>query len=208
MKNFILGILFCLGLTVLATVSIGDKITANKFNNSTFQVGDIKHSLLSESDFQTKHGDCWIQYNQGTDNSDIDITGTDLESFTGNVLHSASGRVLRAKGDSSALLTERQEDATAVNGLSGTTSTDGQHQHDFAFERDSSVGVGVPPYQYLGSSGVNVLEVREGSDRTVVNSIRPAGNHNHNLNITSNDSETRMKNLTVNLFLKVNDICN
>ena len=204
-KLILLTLLF--NLNAFSNVQQGDMIKAVEYNNSKFTVGDIKHSVLSLTDFQSLHGSCWIQLNNTTTN-DISIENTNLAGYIGNTIKSASGRVLRAAGSGSAALREQQEDATAVNGLSSSTNPAGSHQHDFVFERDSNVAVGTPPYQYLGSSGANVLEVRSGGDRTVVNSVRPSGEHTHSVNITSSDTETRMKNLTINLFLKVNHNCN
>lgn len=117
--KIVLGIFLGLGVTILATVGIGDKITAKRFNNSTFQIGDIKQSILSQDEFVLIHGDCWKQMN-----TNIDLLSTDLGDHIVNAgfriydeIPDASGRVLRLQGSGSAILGSTQEDATSVNEL-------------------------------------------------------------------------------------------
>lgn len=161
--------------------SSGEKIKAIEYNNSTFSVGDVKHSLLTIAEFQTLHGSCWIQLNQGADNSSIDISGSDLASIKGNnTLISATGRVLRAQGGESASLGQTQEDEIKA------------HSHEANFRGNTS-GDHYHRTEPIAFSGVG-SSYDFGSDKFY--STQETGG-----------SETRMKNLTVNIFVKINHSC-
>jgi hypothetical protein len=204
MKTLFTLLIILTGTITFAQVNQGDAIKASDFNNGSFRVGDIKQSLLNETEFQSQHGTCWVKMRGQS------ISGSDLASVTSNritILPDSSGRFMRDIGGNANSVGQLQNQATAKNGLGGSANASGIHQHDFVFERDSNVAVGTPPYQYLGSSGANVLEVRSGGDRTVVNSVRPSGSHTHSLNISSSDVETRPINLSVNMYVKISNNC-
>ena len=59
-KNILLTLLMMYSLNSLGNVIQGDQITAKRFNESTFGVGDIKQSLLTETEFQSQFGTCWV----------------------------------------------------------------------------------------------------------------------------------------------------
>lgn len=200
-KLTLLLLLISSNIFAVSSISTGNIIKANDLKNSTLTIGDIKQSLLPVINFQQLHGDCWVAMEGQS------ITGSDFSSLTGvSNLPDARGKFLRNLGGNSASLMQTQNSATKMPINPFITSQAGSHQHDFVFERLSDNAVGSPPYQYLGSSGSNVLEVRSGGDRTVVNSVRPSGNHTHQ--ITGGDLETRPENLTVNFFIKINHTCN
>ena len=197
MKNFILGIIVCLGLTVLATVGIGDKITANKFNNSTFQIGDIKQSMLHNDEFVAIHGDCWEQMN-----NNIPLSGTDLGNHIINIgvrsytqIPDASGRVLRSEGGLSSSLGATQEDAFQGHG------------HDF-YAGDTSSGFNHLSTQdqiaLANNAGNRVLKSTRSGAQDIINS--PTDDGTNGTPRVAN--ETRSKNLTVNMFVKINNDCN
>ena len=196
-------------------VNTGDNISANKFNNSTFMIGDIKHSLLTESEFQQIAGDCWKKLDGVTDVSDTDF-GSIKKATAGNpsltvILPNSNNQFLRDRGDGG--LGTIQADATAVNGLGGNTNTAGNHSHYTVTDSsgDSSAGSwsggsylaqrGSTGDSYYRLKGVNTAPTSLGKTST-------AGNHSHTLSITSTESETRPTNLGVNLFIKVNNDCN
>jgi hypothetical protein len=193
MKNFILGIIVCLGLTVLATVGIGDKITAKKFNNSTFQIGDIKQSMLHNDEFVAIHGDCWEQMN-----NNIPLSGTDLGNHIINIgvrsytqIPDASGRVLRSEGGLSSSLGATQEDA-----FQG-------HQHATTYTSSGS-------NDYAGSNGA-IYSGTTTIGRFTVDAIRQDLLYYQDPFVGEDPrvaNETRSKNLTVNMFVKINNDCN
>jgi len=155
-----------------ANVQSGDEIKAVEYNNSKFTIGDIKTSILTLAEFQTLHGSCWIKLNQGADNSNVDITGSDLATLKSvNSIKSATGRVLRAEGGLSNPLGETQEDEFE------------SHVH--------GVGVQLGSRDYGGGTNTMVY------------------NNSYNVNTkAAGGNETRMKNLTVNMFIKINHECN
>lgn len=127
MKNILLTVLFLFSFSSNANVSIGDKITAKKFNESTNHVGDIKQSLLTQSQFQSLQGNCWVRM------VGQDVSGSDYASITGkNTLPNTAGRFLRDTGGNAPSLGQNQGDAirnivgeaygseNAMNGASGT----------------------------------------------------------------------------------------
>lgn len=205
MKTILFICLLLNSIYSIANVSSGDQIKAVEYNNSKFTIGDIKTSILPLDKFQELHGSCWIQLNQGASNSNISISGTDLSVALGNIatIKSSSGRVLRSQGGNSSSLGMTQEDATAVNGLS--TNTAGSHYHlhggpdpaaiDSDYRRYGITDTGVRKQRPAGSS----------SESNYAAHTSNSGNHTHSL---SGDNETRMENLTVNTFIKVNHSCN
>lgn len=185
-----------LSLNSYANVSSGEAISAVDINNKTFTIGDIKTSILTITQFQTLHGSCWVQLNQGTDNSNIDISGSDLSSLIGNTtLKSSTGRVLRsAGGNANSVVGTTQEDATAVNGLSVGNTNPIPSTYSYIWTRTS------------GNWGTHEDETHTDSTNKRFDAMSIGEfNHSHSL---SGDNETRMQNLTVNTFIKINHNCN
>lgn len=75
MKNIL--ILLILPILSFANVNTGETITAKQFNESTFVVGDVRHSILTESQFQTKFGNFWVRM------LGKDVSGSDYSTITG-----------------------------------------------------------------------------------------------------------------------------
>ena len=140
------------------------------------RVGDVKMSLLDPTQFSSTHSGTWLLMNGQS------CLGTSYASLTGNsnVRDAFSEGAFFRQAKSGRNLGSFEYDANK------------SHQHDFVFNRAAAVPVGSTPYQVLGSSNANVLEVRSAGDRTVVNSI-----------ISSGDTESRPKNIAVNYYLKV-----
>lgn len=175
-----------------ANVQSGDEIKAVEYNNSKFTIGDIKTSILTLAEFQTLHGSCWIKLNQGADNSNVDITGSDLATLKSiNSIKSATGRVLRAEGGLSDSLGNTQEDSFQ------------SHQHD-TVEGVFSGGSGASRGRRLTVTNIGeVSAYSQSSNALRTNSVIDGGSGTPRVS-----SETRMKNLTVNMFIKVNHECN
>lgn len=80
-----------------------------------------------------------------------------------------------------------QSDATAVNGLRGTTTSNGAHSHTASL------------YRGHGGTG-GFVDGNEGGVQSV-KSVNASGNHSHTLNLNG-DTETRPKNMSVNYIIK------
>ena len=107
MKNIIIILLiaFCNNSIAQKIAVSGENISADKFNSSSSQIGEIKQALLTQAEFQQLNGDCWVEINGQ------DIGTSDYAAFTGrNILPNAAGRFLRNSGGSAAPLAEVQED--------------------------------------------------------------------------------------------------
>lgn len=86
-------------------------------------------------------------------------------------------------------LTSAQVDATAKNGLRGTTSSNGSHTHSL-----KGMGSGIPK---------NVVEIRNLYAYTWVSGLMSsAGNHSHTVTVTG-DAETRPRNKAIMYCIKV-----
>lgn len=160
----------------------GDVINAKHINNQSFTVGDIKHSLLTESQYQNLMGDCWVKMiGQSSitlsDNSSQNIINTDYGQITGkSSLPNANGRFLRNTGVSTT-------GGDSVN--IGELQEDSFKAHHHGNSRDNTAWSGA------GSSKTNVTT------------------RGYNIgDATVGGSETRPKGLGVNLFIKVNHECN
>lgn len=185
MKNFILGILFCLGFTIFATVSIGDKITAKRFNESTFGVGDIKTSLLTEVQFQAQFGTCWVSM------IGQDVSGSDYTSITGNnSLPDVRGRFARTIGGSAPALGQTQEDAF-------------QGHHHATQVLDGRRLIYADTGLQGGNSGGHQVEFGDTSN------LKATSPESDGINGTPRiANETRPQNYGVNSFIKINHECN
>ena len=165
-------------------VQTGEIITANRFNNGTFMVGDIKHSLLSVTKFQEIAGDCWVKM-EGQD-----ISGSDYATIMGvNVLPNASGRFLRDIGGNAPSLAQTQEDA--IRNITGqmTSNYISSNPNNGTGALRSSIQQTSNRYAYHGGSywGAKV-------DFDASLAVPTA-------------AENRPVNLGVNLFVKINNDC-
>lgn len=189
-------ILLVLSMSAFSQVSSGDKIKATEYSFSTFRIGDIKTSVLDETSFNSLHGgtNCWKMYNPAS--GDVDILGTDLGTMlTKATLHSASGRVLRAKGGlSEVLIGDPQEDA-----LQG-------HRHRQGGVNGNSSST-LYPWGSWNPSGSHVEPSNSGEGNEVIGITSDPENGNAIYGAVRVDEETRMKNVTVNMYIRVNHSC-
>lgn len=105
-----------------------------------------------------------------------------------------AGMFLRNTGGNAAAIGTFQADATAVNGLGGTTSVNGAHSHTvYGYTNKDDMN-------FTGNGGR-----MQGSDATTPydQSTSADGNHSHSLNITSSDVETRPDNRAYQLYTLV-----
>ena len=161
---------------------------------STLTIGSIQQSILTEEQFQAEAGPEWILWADNTE-----ITGTALASILGiDTLPDASGRVFRNVGGNAAPLGEVQSEATAVNSLVANHSHSGD---TFKGKRRRKLGAGsaAPYYNEVASSWQN-------GNSDLRHDI-PVGGGNTTSSVSlvsSTDTETRMINITMNTFIKVN----
>jgi hypothetical protein len=187
-------LLFLLSLTLfqftaqaqISQIASGDPIQADKINsmiveiNKMYDIGDIRNSLLTESQFQSRNGSCWVLMNGQS------VSGSLYESLTGRSnLPSAAGRFLRNAGGSAAALALTQEDDFKAHNHGG-----GDHSHSYSSGTSSLNSAGSYPYP-----------------SSVLGGTRSAINNSGTIIASQGGSETRPKNLTVNMFVKINN-CN
>lgn len=162
-------------------------------------IGSVKTSLLTEAQFNSEISDgTWFLADGRS------CIGTQYETITGNSnIPDMRGKFLRAKdngrhttGDGNGdpygdkTLGVNYEDATAPNGLAGTTSSAGAHSHTVN-------------NLYIGSSDFSFTGPVVNSDRnTPAATTNTAGAHTHSLNITG-DLETAPAHVIVNYYIKV-----
>ena len=176
-------LLFLISFQVHSQVASGDVLKSEEYNNSVFRIGDVKTSILPLAQFQSLHGSCWIQLNQNI--SDIDISGSDLASTLGsNSIKSSYGRVLRSEGTNSASLGQQQEDAFQGHG------------HTFHW----ATAAALDGSDYSGDS--RSASTNLNSDSAIGEAVSDGVNGTPRI-----ANETRMKNLTVNTFIKINNSC-
>lgn len=185
MKYFICFFLL-VSFNSFAEVNPGDEITAKKFNESTAHIGEIKTSILTQTQFQGLYGSCWVQM------TGQDISGSDLASLTGiTSLPNAQGRFLRTTGGNAPALGQTQEDDIK------------SHNHDISYVRmNFSTGIDGT------GNGFGVIPWGSNSGTIIWNPTnRYVGADNQGAIHDEGGSESRPKNLGVNRFIKINKDC-
>ena len=176
-------------------------------------IGDMVQSMLNESQFILQNGAGWILCNGRN------VAGSKYAIETGNsTIPDASGRFLRGKNngsgtnpDGDVALGTAQAESTKVNGVTATTSTTGgtatsagSHTHDNIHETTTGGG----------KRALSAVSFRTDAD-VVVNSASNStdGAHTHPITgisssttVNGGGNETRSANLTVNIFIKIEDI--
>ena len=184
-----------------AQVNTGDMIKAKNYNGSTHQIGDVKTSLLELADFQSIHGDCWRQYN--TNSANVDLTGTELANYLGNSIPSSANRVLRGKGT----LTNQ-----ATGGTQEDAYQDHRHRNSWVAEQNNLQSQSIT-LRYTGSTLPSALN-SQGVFGTVPHNNfgqiedDSTGTTHPNSSNARTSTETRVKNIAVNMYIKVNKECN
>lgn len=177
--SFIL--LYSSGVFSQDVIKAGDEIKAKKLNESINHIGDVKNSLLTETEFQSLHGSCWVQMRGQS------IVGSDLATHTGGRLNSlpdARNKFLRnADGSSSSSL-----GASQGQDWKGFTMTN-TVQNGYGYSH-GPVYMGKSTSSYIGNIFVGAWSA-------------PAAG----IGLVWDSSEIRPENLSVNMFIKINHDC-
>jgi len=147
-----------------------------KSNSSVSSVGDITHSVLSETQFQALRGLDWVLCDGRS------VAGSKLaDEFGFANVPDARGQFLRGKNNGRA---DGQENPDGEVGL-GTQQTDEINSHGHAFPWGSTAG----------SSGKMGSSFQHNGTTPFPNANQVA---------VTGGNETRPKNITVNIFIKIN----
>lgn len=186
------SLLFILSFSASAAVSKGEIISAKKFNEATFGVGDIKQSLLTESQFQSQFGNCWVKMTGQS------VAGSDYETITGNsTLPNSAGRFLRDIGGDAPSLGQVQDDALQnITGRFYPRVREGSFTGDHTELTEGAFGRTVGQLRnYAQANSTSISTLLEGVNFDASRVVRTA-------------DETRPKNVGINLFVKINHNCN
>lgn len=197
-----------------------------------WQVGDVKTSCLTETQFQTLHGAAWVLADGRS------VVGTAYAALTElTSVPDLRGKFVRGSNGSNPLLGV-QADSTAVNGLNqgltgtapsltGTTAfADTGHNHTAGSLGAHIVATGIPAQlrwktisdtftaAFRWPSGGNAETDTSSYPKTEVSGTTSAPgsagaavgiqNGNYSLDAMTGDTETRPENVALNYFVKVN----
>ena len=200
-----LGLVASLSNTIPSGFNAGTKV-AKVFTNSvndafpapaesSGRIGDTQQSMLSEEAFRAQNGAGWILMDGRS------VVGTKYETITGDsVVPDARGIALRGKNngrvdgnenpDGDAALGTFQDHMTSNTGLS--VPSGGSHPHT-----QTQVAIN------FGGGRVNVSNSYSSEatfTNAAVNILATGSDHTHTI---TGGNETRMKNVTVNTFIKI-----
>lgn len=161
-------------------------------------LGEVKQSVLTEAQFQEIHGPEWVLMDGR------DITGSDLHTLTGSsTLPDARGQFLRGKNNGRSDGNENPDGDLALGAIQLDKT---RSPRNTAFSA-ASAGAHTHTQQIDASTGTNTNLLGESTrastpaDYTISN-ISTAGAHTHS--VSGGDNETTPKNITVNVFVKIN----
>ena len=159
------------------------------------EIGDVIHAFLSEVDFQAQRHAGWVLADGR------DVTGSKYHTVTGNTtIPDVRGLALRAKNNGRSDGNENPDGDLAIGTFQDHSFT--SHNHGGGNHGHSLFGRGGSSPTNVGdrvcTSGANA----SAPDRTI-QEMSATGSGT----IIANDggNETRMRNITVNVFIKVNE---
>lgn len=207
MKNLLIALFFISSFSLKAEVSpvaTGDAIQAAKINEliakintmDAFKLGDVKTSVLTEANFQTQHGDCWVLMDGRN------IAGKDLAVLSG-VASIPDGRGVFIRGKNNGKTgTTTNPDGDSALGLyqddmyKHHTHIQNEHAHSIVgYTRNGAVGSAVIVEGYNAGYAAKVAALGYAVGTTATNQ-------------ESGGNETRVKNITMNYFIKISNACN
>ena len=153
-------------------------------------VGDIQQSMLTEAQIQTEYGTGWVLMDGR------DVTGSSYATITGNTtLPDARGQFLRGKNNGR-VDGQENPDGDSTLGLQQTDKAQG-HTHAMAF----AYGGTIP----AGSWGV-IQNSSAKSSAAANTSIMDVDLFDDGVNdAPRTGKETAPKNITINIFIKINE---
>jgi hypothetical protein len=178
-------------------------------------VGDVKYSILNPTEFASVNGDCWVPMNGAelSPSSALRLL-TDME-----YLPDAGGLFVRGQEFSngqnndpdrtpSSPIATVQSDSYSRHRHGGTTSTDGNHTHNFREQAGAT-----NPGSYNDTAG-GIPSDNDQKEFILENRFLEAGAHVHNtvqMNSATNGgvssanaTETRVKNLNFWIYIRIN----
>lgn len=174
--------------SIAGDIQSGDLIKLKNHKGRVFSLGSIQQSILSEEEFQNLSGNCWIQLNPSSGTS-VDISGSDLSSLTSkSSLPNIKDTFLSNSGGNSGSVGTIQNETVK------------KHRHWISngpFDDGNATGnmTNTQRYGLWGDAGSYSVNDHNSSIG------RYSAYHNK-------DGETRPKNLSVNIFIKINRNCN
>ena len=153
--------------------------------NDVSQVGDVIHSMLDETAFQTQRGTGWILMDGRS------VTGSEYETLTGDAnVPDSRGIVLRGKNNGRSAATGNQDGEVALGTFQADEHKSHTHiQQSHVHTTRLTVGGGSDP---AGNAAVSANALPNvGSGSTVAINNNTGGN------------ETRMRNVTVIVFVRI-----
>lgn len=194
-KTLFLLLLFpCLSFAQ-QTASQGSLISADIMNSSISQIGEIKQSILTPAQFQSLNGDCWKLMNGQS------ISGTDLAQLGITSAPDARGGFLRGANNGRSDGQENPE-----NKQLGEFQTDALQGHK---HRTSSAYSSADLALYGTVSPTGFTFSHADGATTAHGHLTSTPTDSDGINGTPRvGKETRVKNITVNFFIKVNKSCN
>ncbi len=170
-------------------------------------VGDVKYSILNPTQFAAENGACWVPMDgralAATDKIRT-ITGLTALPDAGGVFFRAQEFSGGANNDpdrtSASTIAQLQGEALKAHNHTGTTNTDGAHQHTnqeaAMADNDDFDGVGI----YIGGRGSSFNN--EGGSG-FIRSDGSAHDHDFTTN-NSGGTETRPKNMNLWVYIRIN----
>jgi hypothetical protein len=152
-------------------------------SHSSSSIGSVKQSMLDEATFQSIHGTGWVLMDGR------DVTGSDYDTIVfggiGGNIPDARGQFLRGKDHGRHL-------------IDGKGNPDGDlalgFQQTDEFEEHTHFPTGFFNNGVIDNSRLGIFTSNNGSPRTGLDPTTATGG-----------SETRPKNTTVNIFIKINE---
>jgi len=181
-------------------------------SNDRWDIGDVRASLLTRTQFQARNGTDW-ELMDGTD-----VTGSALDtlvSLGSGLLPDATGKFLRmddggvdAQTLAATVSGTTQPDATSAAPLSVSGNA---VSHSFPGNQNAPGSSGA---EWTNNTGQTSDRILRGGAPGQTNTFHPTNasfaksnfNHSHTLSasVNASDTETRPVNITVNYFVKIN----
>lgn len=181
----------------MARVAVSELTLKTTFDAEAPQrakVGDVIHSMLTEAQFQAQRDSTWVLM----DGRDLSITnpGSAYQALTGqSVLPDSRGRFLRGLDTSG---TVDPDGASRALGSSQADALQGHFHKQYYSDNTGALNGGGSLYRnFVPATNANIAAVRNDHIRQPISD---------GINGTPRTAkETRPKNVTINIFIKINE---